>query len=100
MSRPTDHKATDLRRVASRTLKWADRMLEATQGTLLCSRRFEWRPVGYRESFMCVVSVYTGGVVRVFSSDTGELLAESKPGEPTELADHFEPVIPPTMLSE
>ena len=92
---------TAARKLAANTLEWAARMVDAQQGDLLFSRQFKRRnPAPSRDVGHFVVSVYVGGVVRVRCLDSGALLAESKPGLPTVLADDFEPPIPPSWQRE
>ncbi len=100
MSAPEVNRAA-ARKLAANTLEWAARMVDAQQGDLLFSRQFKRRnPPPSRDVGYYVVSVYVGGVVRVRCVDSGALLAESKPGLPTDLADDFDPPMPQSWLAE
>ena len=82
MSAATQHVQALARAAAARTLQQAATFAAAHSGPALFSRAFR-QPGGKK----VLVRFDWPGVLRVFDPASGELLAQSRPGQPFELGD-------------
>jgi hypothetical protein len=79
--------AEDKRRedIARRRLAWALGIIQNHQGDVVFKKQ-----VRAAKDVTLVISVRLPGVLRVSDSMTGDVLAESAPGDPLNLAEGFE----------
>lgn len=77
------------RAAAARELALALRLITAHDGSLIYSREVT---IGRRERL--ILSVHLPGILRVADAETGQVLAESLPGDMLTLAPGFEPKWP------
>lgn len=75
--------------LAINRLRWAYDIIENHQGPVVFKKQ-----VRVGKDAPLLISFRLPGVLRVSDANTGEVLAESDPGEPLHLSEDFEPPSP------